>query len=223
MISVGDIVKNDVVAALNCMFFCQDSGFNSLNQALIVMLPKKVDVVEMRDYRPISLVHSFEKIFSKLLTAMVGPRMLELVAINQSAFICGRSIMDNFIFVQSAIKTLHRKKAPTIFLKLDLARALDLVSWPFIMEVLCAHGFRELWCAWIISILLTSSSKIPINDHSTDRVWHRRVLRQGDPLSPLPFVINMDVFASLFLRLKTGLCLPHSRPFGQFLALAFCQ
>jgi hypothetical protein len=62
--------------------------------------------------------------------------------------------------------------------------------------------FCELRCAWIISILSTSSSKILINDHSTDRVWHRRVLRQGDPLSPLPFVINMDVFASLFLVAK---------------------
>jgi hypothetical protein len=164
------IIKKEVVDALNCLFSCRGRGFNSLNQALVVLHSKKNEAVEMRDFRPISLVHSFGKIFSKLLASRLAPRMPELVAINQSAFIRGRSILDNFMLVQSAIRSLHRKKAPSIFLKMDLARAFDSVSWPFILEVLRARGFGEKWCAWIVAILSSSSSKILINGHATERV-----------------------------------------------------
>ncbi|KAM0823401.1 hypothetical protein ACQ4PT_070893 [Festuca glaucescens] len=193
-----DIIRKDVVDALNCLFFCRDRGFNSLNQALVFLLSKKDVSVEMRDFRPISLVHSFGKIFSKLLASRLGHRMPDLVAINQSAFIRGRSILDNFMLVQNVIRALHRKKSASIFLKMDFVRAFDSVSWPFILEVLRAHGFGEKWCAWIIAILSTSSSKILLNGHATERIWHHRGLRQGDPLFPLLFVIVMDVLAALF-------------------------
>ena len=88
-----------VVEALNALYFRRDRGFSSLNQALVVLLPKKDEAVEMRDFRPISLVHSFGKIFSKLLASRLGPRMHELVGLNQNAFIRGRSILDNLMLV----------------------------------------------------------------------------------------------------------------------------
>jgi hypothetical protein len=195
-----DIIRSDVVEALNCLFARRDRGFQNLNQALIVLIPKKDDPVELRDFRPISLVHSSGKIFSKLLASRLAPKMVDLVAINQSAFIHGRSILDNFMLVQSAIQALHHKRSPAIFLKFDIARAFDSVSWPFLLEVLRVRGFEDRWCEWIISILSSASSKILINGHPTERVWHRRGLRQGDPLSPLLFVIVMDVLAALFRK-----------------------
>ena len=39
----------------------------SLNATFIALIPKKVDVVNVRDFRPISLVDSIYKIISKLL------------------------------------------------------------------------------------------------------------------------------------------------------------
>jgi hypothetical protein len=40
-----------------------------LNQAYMVLLCKKKDAKEIRDYRPISLIHSFSKLFAKLLSS----------------------------------------------------------------------------------------------------------------------------------------------------------
>jgi hypothetical protein len=70
------------------------------------------------------------------------------------------------MLVWNAIRALHRKKNVAIFLKIDLARAFDSVSWPFILEVLRARVFGEKWCVWIINILSTSSLKIIINGHA---------------------------------------------------------
>jgi hypothetical protein len=58
------------------------------------------DMEEVGDYRPISLVHSFAKLFTKLLANRLRPRMSQLVSTNQSAFIWGRNLHDNFLLVR---------------------------------------------------------------------------------------------------------------------------
>jgi hypothetical protein len=112
-----DSISKEVVDALNGLFLGRDSGLRHLNEALIVLLPKKEEAISMRDFRPISLVHNFGKIFSKLLAARLGPRMVELVGVNQSALIHGMSILDNFMLVQGTLCTLHCHKAPAIWSK----------------------------------------------------------------------------------------------------------
>jgi hypothetical protein len=53
--------------------------------------------VDLKEFRPISLVHSFAKLVAKLLAIRLSPRMPELVSGNQSVFIRGRCIHDNFV------------------------------------------------------------------------------------------------------------------------------
>jgi hypothetical protein len=59
---------------------------------------------------------------------MLGPDLDNLVAANQIAFIKNRCIHDSFIYVQEMIKTLHKKKTPSLFIKLDISKAFDMVS-----------------------------------------------------------------------------------------------
>lgn len=56
------------------------------------------------DYRPISLVHSFAKIISKILANRLAPELSHIISANQSAFLKKRSIHDNFVYVQQLIK-----------------------------------------------------------------------------------------------------------------------
>lgn len=72
-------------------------GISRLNEAYITLLPKRHDVVELRDLRPVSLVHSFGEIVSKLMAVQATPFISKMVKANQSAFIVERSIVDNFI------------------------------------------------------------------------------------------------------------------------------
>jgi hypothetical protein len=102
-----------------------------LNNALIVLLPKKEGAMDVKDFRPISLRHSFRKLFSKLLATRLAPRLSELIAANQSAFVKGRSIHDNFKMVQLTTHALHTSRTPSLLLKVDITKAFDSVSWPF--------------------------------------------------------------------------------------------
>ena len=98
--------------------------FGLLNKASVVLLPKKVEAGAIADYRPISLIHSFSKIFSKLLASRLAPLLPVLVSPSQSAFIKRRCLHDNFLHVQGLIKEMHKEKTPGFFLKLTLRRPL---------------------------------------------------------------------------------------------------
>ena len=79
--------KDDVTAAMNNLFQLNSQGFELMNSANIVLLPQKEDALRITDYRPISLIHSFVKIFSKLLANRLAPLLNWLVSSCQSAFI----------------------------------------------------------------------------------------------------------------------------------------
>lgn len=112
-----------------------------------------MDARELRDFRPISLLHSFAKLFAKILSRRLASKLDGLVASNQSAFIRSRCIHDNFMLVKQSAKKLHLSKTPAMLLKLDFARAFDLVSWQFLLEVLAHKGFGHRWRAWMAILL----------------------------------------------------------------------
>ena len=119
------------MAAFNKFFTMCGQGFQGLNQAILILLPKRPDAAALGDYRPISLIHIFAKLAAKTLALRLAPMLHNMVDSNQCAFIQKRCIHDNFMLVQQTARLLHRLKEPRVMLKLDIARAFDSVSWGF--------------------------------------------------------------------------------------------
>jgi mannosylglycoprotein endo-beta-mannosidase len=147
------IVKVDILAALQAIWIGRHRGFDRLNEALITLLPKKEGAVDLKDFRLISLVHNFARLLTKVLARRLAPRMPELVDANQTAFIRARSIKENFVLVQEFAKKLSAAKQPSLLLKVDIAKAFDSLSWAFLLSVLRQRGFGPRWLSWIILLL----------------------------------------------------------------------
>ena len=60
-----------------------------LNESTLILVPKKLDASQPKDYMPISLIGSFVKILRRVFARRLQPRMAELVKPCQSAFIKG--------------------------------------------------------------------------------------------------------------------------------------
>jgi hypothetical protein len=194
------IIKVDFMTAIGRVMQGDVSKLHLLNSAYITLIPKTAEAVEVKDYRPISLIHSFTKIITKVLASRLADKLPSLVSQCQSAFVKGRCIHDNFILVQQTTKALHRQKDPRVLLKLDISKAFDLVSWPFLLEVLKHLGFGPFWCNLLSKLLKSSSTRVLVNGEPVDLICHRRGLRQGDPLLPMLFILVMDVLNSLISK-----------------------
>uniref|UniRef100_A0A8R7TJZ6 Reverse transcriptase domain-containing protein n=1 Tax=Triticum urartu TaxID=4572 RepID=A0A8R7TJZ6_TRIUA len=87
-----------------------------------------------------------------------------------------------------------------MLLKLDIARAFDSVSWPFLLQLLQHLGFGPRWREWISMLLSTASTRVLINGHPGPPIDHAHGLRQGNPVSPMLFTLVIDVLNSMLLR-----------------------
>jgi hypothetical protein len=206
------IIQQEFMDAIQAFTDGNTRNMGKLNSALVALLPKKVGANTLADFRPITMIYSFAKLISKILALRLAPRLDEMVDRNQSAFIRMRSIHNNYKYVQRAVVLIRRKKVPMLLLKLNISKAFDTLSCPFLMEDLQARGFGERWHGWIESLLSTTSSRIILNRHQGPPIKHLRGVRQGESLSPMLFIISMDVLHRLFLKVTSDGVLRKMKP-----------
>ena len=65
------------------------------------------------------------------------------------------------------------------------------------LELLEVMGFGPKWRFWVTALLSTTSSSVLLNGAQGRKFFHKAGLRQGDPLSPMLFIIALEPLQAL--------------------------
>ncbi|KAJ3685462.1 hypothetical protein LUZ61_014626 [Rhynchospora tenuis] len=191
-----DVLKLDLLEIFNSLH----EGTLSLenhNLAHIVLIPKGENPTDLSSFRPISILNYLPKLISKVLANRLANFISTLISNEQTGFVKGRLISENFNTARELIGHISKSKVEAVMFKLDFYKAFDSVSWSFLFNVLHARGFPAIFISWIKLVLSSSRSSILLNGQVGVPFEHKRGLRQGDPLSPFLFLLAVDVLSRM--------------------------
>ena len=90
---------------------------------------------------------------------------------------------------------LEAKKTSGLLLFIDFEKAFDSLEWDFITKALNASNFGPIVKKWISILYNGVQSAVMNGGFLTTYLNISRGVRQGCPLSPLLFILNVELLA----------------------------
>ena len=190
-----DLIGSDLVAVFNESYV---SGLlpSSLRKGLISLSFKKGDRLDRKNWRPISLLN----VNYKLCARVIAGRLLKVIYLvvnrDQTCGVPGCFIGENVSLLRDLVSYTSDVDVPAALLSLDQEKAFDRVDWDFMFSTFSRMGFGPSFIRWLRLLYTNIRSCVLVNGYSTSVFYPSRGVRQRCPLSPLLYVLTMEVLAS---------------------------
>jgi hypothetical protein len=183
------------------IMFDQFHGNEKLPKAMlayfVALIPKITSPLELKYYRPISLLGCLYKLLAKVLARRLATVMNSIISQNQSAFLKGRNLGDGVLVINEIVDFAKKSNADCLILKVDFEKAYDSVDWGFLMYMMERVGMSPRWRAWMKACVCGGSMSILVNGSPTEEINIQRGVKQGDPLAPFLFLLVAEGFSGV--------------------------
>lgn len=190
--------------------FYGDSDINipkSFLELLLIFLPKTISgsldgnaYYTSKDLRPISIGLCSARLMSSVIRIGLDEYCSKFIGRYQSGFISGRQIFDPISSVLSWFYTRRVQNQGGFVFLIDFSAAFSSISFSFLRRALVWLGWPARMVEAMISLFCGGEHFLRVGGR---RMRHSTVLsgtRQGDPCSPLIFVIVLDLFIRYLVK-----------------------
>ena len=167
----------------------------------MTLLEKKgKDRLDIANWRPITLLNVDYKLLTKTLGQRLKMVLPSLIHKDQNGFVPGGSIFFSSHTVRDILFYCKKENLDLIILALDYTKAFDSINFEFVHKTFALFNFGENFKKWIKIIFNGGKSCVTNNGHISEPFDIERSTRQGDPISPLIFILGLEI---LFITLRS--------------------
>ena len=153
---------------------------------------KSGDFADVRNYRPVSILCNFSKVFENILHKQMYFNIKDIISTYQHGFTAGRSTLTNLTCMSQAIAdTLDEKKQLDVIYT-DISKAFDKINHRILLGKLSALGFSDLMVKFFSSYLSGRRNFVLYNGFKSDCYTATSGVPQGSTLGPLFFLIYIN-------------------------------
>ncbi|KAH9051221.1 hypothetical protein Ae201684P_007890 [Aphanomyces euteiches] len=163
----------------------------------LVLLHKKGPKSQAKNYRPISLLNTDVKILTSILAYRLQRHIRHIIHPDQQGFIRRSNIQTNIARLDDMLHHIKLHSPSSMVALLDFEKAFDRVDHAYLLRVLRHYGFPETFVDMVRVLYSGRKSRILVNGFLSKPVHISRGVLQGDPLSPLLFVIALEPMCQL--------------------------
>lgn len=180
----------------------------SCRRAVLTLLPKKGDLNDLKNWRPVALLSTDYKIISKALATRLSKVMSEVIHLDQTYCVPDRSIFDNVHLVKGVLDIANLHDLRTGLISLDQTKAFDRVEHEYLWKTLTHFGFSHTFINMIKLLYKNIESMLKINGVLCAPFSVNRGVRQGCPLSGMLYSLAIEPFLTKLRENISGFSVP---------------
>ena len=180
----------------------------SCKRAVLTLLPKKGDLQDIRNWRPVSLLCTDYKLLSKVLATRMREVIGQVTHCDQTYCVPGRLISDNVLLIRDVMAVSRTLGLGTGLISLDQEKAFDRVEHLYLWRTLEAFGFGPGFIAMIKALYGDIDSVLKVNGVLSAPFDIRRGIRQGCPLSGMLYSLAIEPLLHRLRAELSGIRIP---------------
>ncbi|KAE9412640.1 hypothetical protein Angca_007107, partial [Angiostrongylus cantonensis] len=156
-----------------------------------VILPKKGNRKDLRNYRPLCLLNVLYKLFTKIILSRISRTLDEAQPVEQAGFRKGFCFMDHIQTVCRIIEVCREYHLPLVLTFVDYEKVFDRVETNPILSALVDQGVDPSYIRTLSDCYRNFTTKIQLF-HRPLTISVGKEVRQGDTISPKLFTAALQ-------------------------------